>query len=271
MSALAHAVRLALGRWIGSVHLNRIQTSTSQGEVRLLKTRCWSASLLIPVGNLYLRGSDCLSEVLAETTWRDWEFTLVQAGICANPNEGLPVHGTTLHEALKSRTYSLPQKLQYVQSALTSLARLHQHEILWDDRQLRRFSHGDATSRNVCIDSQSGTAVWIDFDTRHRREVSAMERASDDFRALIFSSATAMDDVHFDQLAESCFRTLKSLTDIRDFLARLSWNYACASIFQLAQAPLSYRRFHGLRTALLRAGEQNDNFSKWTRRRSVPR
>jgi hypothetical protein len=234
---------------LDQIRLNHTVVSRSNGRTTIVKTRRWFSSLLLPLGNWLLRYDRCLSEVLNEREWLDWERR-VWAVVEEIPTPGsLAEYGPNLADTLSSTEHSIEQKMQAIGLALVSLSRLQQRTIEWPDGRQRPLSHGDATCKNVCVDLPNQTATWIDFDIRHHPTVAPLNRFSDDFRALVFSSACHIDDAHYPELSRLLWETMTpELSD--SFQDSLNHAWTHTTLFHLAQAPLSYLQLQQLNAAL---------------------
>src|SRR5438105_2970212 len=107
-------------------------------------------------------------------------------------------------------------------------------------------SHGDATATSVIADVLARRAAWIDFDTRHRAHLSTRDRDADDLRTLLLSSAAYLPDRADPDCAGSVFAGYGDeavMQQVRQCLMR----QRCPAVFHLAQARLSFARFHRLR------------------------
>lgn len=101
--------------------------------------------------------------------------------------------------------------------------------------------NGDATCGNVSVDLPQETATWFDFDTRHRREISELDRFTDDYRALIFSAACVLDESLYPRLAELRWESMPT-TQGKHFQALLATAGQFTTLFELAQAPLTRKQ-----------------------------
>jgi hypothetical protein len=251
MNPLAYAMRRWLAIKLSTVRLNRIHVSILRGQTSYIKTRYPVSRILIPIGNLLMRCTGEMSEVLSQKQWRDWETRVAQVmgtGNTEHPSDSK----LSLHSILQSPAQTDLDKLLAVELALKSLLQFHRHQICWCDGQSRLLSHGDATCKNVCIDLQRGTAMWIDFDTRHHRDLPAVERFCDDIRALICSSAVELNASLYPDLAMRCWQLLPRMVAVHFQTMLTSENFQ-VSLLQLAQAPLRYEQRTVLRNRFLAA------------------
>jgi hypothetical protein len=234
---------------LDQIRLNHTVVSRSNGRTTIVKTRRWFSRLLLPLGNWLLRYNGCLSEVLSESEWLAWERR-VWAATEEIPTPGiLEEYGPSLADILSSTEHSMEQKMQAIRLALVSLNRLQQRTIEWPDGRRSPLSHGDATCKNVCVDLPNQTATWIDFDIRHHPTVAPLNRFSDDFRALVFSSACRIDDAHYPEMSRLLWETMTpELSDF--FQASLNHVWTHTNLFHLAQAPLTHLQFKKLDAAL---------------------
>lgn len=249
MNRVVYAVTRRLALWLSYIRLNSLQMTTGNGRVCFVKSRRWGTRFLIPPGNLLMRISGCRSEVLGEAQWQDWESRVSQA-YEASPTALLnKSYGDSLDTLLRSKTCEPAELLLSIRLALRALRALHRREVEWHDGQVRSLSHGDATCKNVSVDLRQETATWFDFDTRHRREISELDRFTDDYRALIFSAACVLDESLYPNLAELCWESMPA-TQGRHFQALLATVGQRTILFELAQAPLTHKQLCQLLKAL---------------------
>ncbi|XZE53961.1 hypothetical protein SH139x_005734 [Planctomycetaceae bacterium SH139] len=246
MNGVVYAVARCLALWLSYIRLNSLQKTTVDGRVCFVKTRRRITRFLIPPGNLLMRITGGRSEVLGESDWRDWEWRVSKAGPKALLHKG---DGDSLDTLLRSMTCEPAERLLAIRLALRALEALHQRQVAWDDGQVRSLSHGDATCGNVSVDLPQQTATWFDFDTRHRREISELDRFTDDYRALIFSAACVLDESLYPSLAELCWECIPK-TQGKHFQALLATAGQRTTLFELAQAPLTRKQLCRLLEAL---------------------
>ena len=100
-------------------------------------------------------------------------------------------------------------------------------------------------------------AAWIDFDTRHRAHLSAADRRVDDLRTLMLSSAACLPE----RADSDCVASVLVGYGDEAFVqqARNCLLRQCrSSVFHVAQAPLSFSRFHKLRRLIVLQSERID-------------
>ncbi|MFN0051735.1 MAG: hypothetical protein ACKV0T_06065 [Planctomycetales bacterium] len=252
---LVFAWRNALGHCLAAIPLHRWSSPAQSPAGWKCKARvAWCESLL-PLGNLYLQLQGAPSEVLSTPAWLRREACLAEAlgrRIQVQPQRRgflmamLP--GTGLDTILAGSS-SQTLKLEGVRLAAAALRRLHTMSLPPADGESEMVSHGDATCRNVVVDLDSGTAHWVDFDTRHRPELSLLERRSDDLRTLLLSSVASQAEGGDFEIARAVFAGYDDETveeRVRLSLTRRLY----PSAFHAAQAPLSWSRFRRLRLLL---------------------
>jgi hypothetical protein len=240
--------RRRLAGVLAAVELHQINVCNDDGQVNVVKRRSRTARLLVPPGNLYLKLINADSYVLPEAQWHQWEQRMSSAVLKSGSVITVRHPGDALDKILQSTIVSTDAKLSAVNLALNSLLAIHARTTILRCGETWPLSHGDATVENVCVDLSTNSAIWFDFDMRHREELSAAHRQADDVRALLFSAAACVPSDCFPDLASICMNPL-SRELVRSVEERLdSWRRP--TVFQLAQAPLSYRNSDRLRRAL---------------------
>ena len=248
MSRLLHEFRLRLARRLAAVELHRWQ-EPSETDTVIRKRRSRLSRFQVPPGNLYLRLMGADSFVLTEAAWHGWE-ALVSGAQVEERDVVIPrVRGEVLSSLLQSRMRSLAEKRDAIRLAIQALRDLHSRQINLNGNPWR-LSHGDATAGNVRVDLERGTAGWFDFDMRHRRRLSEQYRHADDLRAFAFSCAASQSEPSGEFFAE-LITFYCDLTTRREIVIRLQNDWQRPICFHLAQAPLSYERYHEFRKTLL--------------------
>jgi glycosyltransferase involved in cell wall biosynthesis len=192
-----------LGAKLSRVRLNVIKPRTAPGHSPLIaKRRRWFSRFIIAPGNLYLRWLDSKVRVLPDRIWRRWEFAVHRQlyGIeCRVDSRGwllVPFWpGTVVAGYGADIRLARDERLRALATASHALRRLHLIDIFLYDGTRGRFSHGDATLRNVIYDPESARAHWFDFDTVHDPCEPALGRHADDLRALLYSALETFSDV----------------------------------------------------------------------------
>jgi len=199
---------------------------------------------MIPAGNVYLRVQGALSEVLSRQEWMNWESLIArhlnrQIQITED-RMGLEfpvIVGETLEDFL--RIDQPPEAKRYgIFLVAEALRKLHRIEVSQPEIADWWLSHGDATSRNVIVNLETNTADWIDFDMRHRKNLSSVIRRADDLRTLLWSSACCLDPVHYPDCARTVFEGYAD-REIIEAVQQMTRDRMSRSVFQLSQAPLS--------------------------------
>jgi tRNA A-37 threonylcarbamoyl transferase component Bud32 len=252
---LTYAWRRALGRCLVSIPLHRWSHPSELPAGWRRKSRVPWCEFLLPVGNLYLRLQGAPSEVLPAWHWLQREAVVAMAlGREIQSCRGLRaldmrlLRGVCLREILRE-TSALDAKLEALRVAAAALRQLHGVSVAYADGHKRALSHGDATCNNVIVDRAERSAAWIDFDTRHRAHLSALDCQADDLRALLFSSAAWLPEGADADCAESVLAGYGNeavVEHLRQSLVRQT----CPTVFHTAQADLSFARFHKLRNLL---------------------
>lgn len=247
------------------VRLHHVQSFRINGIEVIQKRRRWFAQLIVPPGNVFVRIMGCPIVVLPSAQWLEWERSVENStrrnlviGDSLDPvmrPAGLlcrRVPGIALGHVLAGHQFSLEQKLAAVHWSLTALRRLHEQVADWGEGLRQSISHGDATANNVIVDVSRRTACWIDFDTRHRPDVSELDRRTDDLWVFIFSSAVHLPRSVFPDLADLLISAHVDELFLRRFRQRLANEWGSPTVAQWAQAPLQTSTATALRAALLR-------------------
>jgi hypothetical protein len=260
-----HEARRFLGVLLSRIRLHRLEFVTIDGVAAIRKQRKWFASLIITVGNVFLKRTGSSMLVLPRNRWLEWERVIDASthrnlilGESADPTpKGRDLlcrcaSGISLRRILDDRDLSLEQKFDAIRWSLTALRLMHQNVADWGHGIYQSISHGDATTNNVIVDLNNGSACWIDFDTRHQPNVSEPDRRSDDLRCLIYSAAASLPASSFPQIAEVLITAQFDDELLQHFRMRLTneWNHLTTA--QLAQSPLRWSVATALRTALVR-------------------
>jgi hypothetical protein len=214
------------------------------------------ASVLLPLGNAYLRSQGVAAEMLSLRGWLQWEQDVARflgrtARISVD-GSGLEfpfTAGDSLSNVLRD-DLPLQDKLSALQMAAGALRQLHARSVQQSDAEPWPLSHGDATCHNVIVNLSTAAVEWIDFDMRHWRSVPADERRADDLRALLFSAAACLSPADYAKCVEQVLTGYggpRTVSALRQSLDR----QRCPTVFQLAQAPMSYADYFQLRRLLL--------------------
>lgn len=259
---MAHFCRRGLGRCLVLIPLHRWNSPPDlpAGWRRKSRVRCCEA--LLPLGNLNLRLQGAPSEVLAAGLWLEREVTvaaMLGREVRRQPHLGALdmrlIAGECLREIL-SGTSSLDAKFAALRLAAAALRQLPAVSVCEADGLSRTLSHGDATCNNVVVDRVAHSATWIDFDTRHRTHLSAVDCLADDLRTLLFSSAACLPERADADCVECVFGGYGDeaiVQSAKNYLLRQRGS----TVFQIAQASLSFDRFHKLRRLIVSPGVPN--------------
>jgi hypothetical protein len=266
LAQIRHEGRRLLGVMLAKIRLHRIEFVSLDGVEAVRKWRSVFAHLIIPPGNLFLRMTGSPIIVLPLTRWLEWELAVETSternlflDVSRNPT-GRPtgllcrrVRGISLRQVLADGESSLEQKFNAIRWSLASLRVLHQNFADWGQGIRQSISHGDATTNNVIVDLNNGSACWIDFDTRHQPILSEADRRADDLRALIYSAAVNLPASCFRELADILVASQFDEATVERFHQRLTKEWSYLTTAQLAQAPLGWSEATALRAELLRA------------------
>lgn len=239
MNRFLYECRRRLAILLASFELHRLSHEQINGRTYLVKTRSRLATLVVPVGNWYLRVIRADSVVLPTAEWQNWERTVMDAVIRPKGIAVPMLPGESLDRALSRADVTMDRKLNCIALALRALLRLHERPVVWTDGQTRRLSHGDATAENVCVDDLRQSACWFDFDMRHRPGIPEIHRHADDLRSLIFSSAVHLAADQYDQLAQVFVTEVRSPDLLAEFRFNLAGIRRHPNTLHLAQAPLT--------------------------------
>jgi hypothetical protein len=260
--------RRQVARLLAKIELHRLEVFDSPEGEMIRKSRR-SSHLAIAVGNFYLRMQGAGVEVLTADKWLQWElavWTAIKNNITC-PAEDVShrafpsirfnslvmprLSGEPLGHILADEAVLMERKLQCLGWALQTLADLHAQSADWGGDLVQLISHGDATVENVIIDQSNQRGHWIDFDTRHRANLDAIDRHADDVRALIFSAATHLSQSYYPHLSAQLHNSYRHRDVIDSFRSGLIADWHRPNSFQLAQAPLSFSDAQALCQALI--------------------
>ncbi len=261
---LLHEARRLTGCSLAGCRLHRIRFVRVDGVEIVLKSRRLGSNVAIALGNLYLRWQRSDVIVLTDNAWLQWEFAVeaaTQRGVILKTRpathekfRGLISRvcpGRSLRSVLTDPACSLDEQFAAMRWAMAALHQLHRHQADWGHGLRQSLSHGDATVNNVVINTQANTATWIDFDTRHHPQLSALDRHADDFRALVYSAASYLPQSCYPRLATEFIASQPDASLWHRFRRRLMTDWSKPSTFQLAQAPLTWAETTALSEALL--------------------
>lgn len=260
---LAYTWRRALGRCLVSIPLHRWSSPSDLPCGWRRKSRVLRCEAILPLGNLYLWAQGAPSEVLPARRWLEREAVVAATlGRDVQTRPGLRaldmrlIPGVCLREILLEAS-SLDSKLEALRLAAGALRQLHAVSVREADGNRLALSHGDATCNNVIVDQMAHSAAWIDFDTRHRAHLATPDRHADDLRALLLSSAACLSERADPDCAETVFEGYGDETimqQVRQCLMR----QCCPDVFHVAQAGLSFARYHKLRRLVVFRGERSE-------------
>lgn len=276
---LQHRLTLWWGRKLDRIRLNSIRVVDVDGVPYVAKRRHWYAPFLIVLGNFYLRRIGASTRFLPNHAWQAWESEVYRAAYghlaqtevhvtgCSNCDSGcllLPRwSGTTLRDYFASCAHCRTEKQRAVGLAAEELNRLHQLRVRWPDGQLRYFSHGDATVRNVILIEAPLQAKWIDFDMGHVETQPDTWRQADDLRAMLFSAAKWFPPESYGELAEITLGSYGNWPVVERLAENLVAPTCRPNSFQLAQSGLTYDQYRQLNAAVLESARAEGfrNFS----------
>jgi hypothetical protein len=172
-----------VARLVDAVQVNRSHRVLIDGHSFWFKQRRLGRSLIIILGNIFLKYSN--SKIIMFTRTRDWQKWEVESYrlLYGNRNEIMMVGrdavqipniaGVSLKEYLESHILTL----EMVRAAAIEFSRVHH---LATPMLGSEWSHGDPHLENVLYDTESHQAHLIDFETCHQQSLSVDERRADD-------------------------------------------------------------------------------------------
>ncbi len=259
LSRLRYGVSLFVGRMLNTLRWHEVSHVSVESCHFVSKRRRWLARCVIPLANLVLRFEQAGVRVLADPAWKQREIDLHRQQGAALPRRGprgalwLPRRtGRSLAEWLSDPNLPSGRKLDFVAAAACALAELHTFR---EECCAEHVTHGDATTRNVMVDPDTGIAVWIDFDTAHCGSERGDWRRTDDLRALICSAATSIPEDGYEELVRAIaigYGLTAKLGELGQMLARVRRR---PRLFHVAQAPLEWSRLSRLRDEVVRVAE----------------
>ena len=244
---------LTLGQLLRSARYSKARTVRQNGALAVHKRRSFYAPLLIWLGDPLIRILNAGIRVLPQRDWVEREHqmylslhgaaihvhtdgTLVLPCLSGKPLAALLEH-PGLDEAVRKRAVEL---------AVVALAEFHR----------LGFTHGDAMAENVLVDLDAGVAHWLDFETIHDSRRPMAWRRADDVRALL---TTTLIRTSPEQLAGTLQLILDAYANeevTRQLAANFASTWRRPLAFHLAQAALSFDRFHDLaRLMKIRRGQ----------------
>ena len=253
LNRIRHECRRFLAILLSKCSMHYLEQRRINRQDVIRKRRRLFAGWLIPPGNAILKITGSHVIALSTIRWLEWEravelstgCNVVQLSLADSSSRGnelccrhLP--GTSLRQILIDSDILLEQKYEAIRWSLAALQTLHRHEADWGAGIHQSISHGDATASNVVVDRNNQSACWIDFDIRHRPDISGLDRQTDDLFSLILTSAACLPRSCFRDLAELFVHAVPDPGLLRHFQIRLADEWTTLTIFQLAQAPLPW-------------------------------
>lgn len=171
------------GRWIDRFKINALDCQRREGQVVWIKCRRRRARWLIPAANAFFRVAGNPVTVIPNLRdWQEWEvesFRLVHGpkshaqAVGRRAVETEALSGESLCQALSQRRLT---------AAMMSAAGL---ELRQAHRQMTAYfegpwSHGDPHLGNFLFEPTTSRCRLIDFEARHLRQLTAVERHVED-------------------------------------------------------------------------------------------
>ncbi len=266
LNRIRHEFRRLLGMLLSKCSMHHIEQIRINGQDVIRKKRRLFAGWLIPPGNAFLKITGSHVIALSTIRWLEWEraielstdrnvVLLSLSDLSSGRNELCCRHlpGTSLRQILGDPDIPLAQKYESIRWSLATLQTLHRQVADWGAGVHQSISHGDATASNVVIDRDNQSACWIDFDIRHRPDISSLNRQTDDLFSLILTSSACLPRSCFRDLAELFVSAVPDPELLGHFHIRLADEWTTLTIFQLAQAPLRWLAAMDIRSALMQS------------------
>lgn len=182
------ALQRKVASFMARVGVNQVQKSIQNGAPTLIKRRRRGGSTTIAFGNLFLATAHAGIHMFVRTReWIDWEihcYRLLypergEATRGHGPSVILPAFtGISLRQLLLQNG---PHEPAFI-AAARELRRVHQIPCPHFNAP---WSHGDLHLDNILYDPGAGRATLIDFDTRHDRRLSPVQRHADDLNTML--------------------------------------------------------------------------------------
>lgn len=267
-ASTSDTVSRAAGRALNGMrlhHVTRIRLEACHAYLK--RRRVFTDTLLLGV-NVYLRAFGLQVRFLRGAAWRQREVqlhatlndatvTLQRRGLLLPEGPGEP-----LDEVVRSGTVDRSHTTVALVAALRALTRLHQQVVDVGDGP-QALSHGDAVLRNVLFDRRTGTAHWIDFETRHVTTSSSARRHAADLWTFARSAVFHLGASSVDQVASLVSQACSDSATRAALQAEIVAPGLGARLFHLAQAPLSASVLTELRAAF---GRQSPSASSSSQR-----
>jgi hypothetical protein len=251
-----------VGEVLTGLRFNSMVRETTERRQCWRKSRLRRAGFLVPLANWYAGRFGLFMRVLNRSAWFRHESSmyhlLLRQDVHPKGDALLLPHipGRTLRRLLEEDPRLTHETKAAVSLAAQELARLHHLKVEHPWTGARHlFSHADATADNVLIDTTSGVARWIDFETTHPPGLEPSVKHADDLFTMIISAASI---VHFSCLPELCELVLHAYGCPRVATAMVrqmrfweSRSFACP----LAFPSLTEQHREALRDALARTPE----------------
>ncbi len=185
------------GNRIDRIRINDVSRVEMGGQSVWVKRRTRLSRWLIPVANgfFWLAGNPV--EVLpTNETWQDHEVRAFRVLNGPHRNVGVLGADSVYAEDLPGLDLvDLLRKSELSSSVMEQVgaAFLKMHRT-WNPLSADWFSHGDPHLGNVLFDEENGSVNWIDFETRHRTRLTAVERHADDLLVLLLDLVGRADN-----------------------------------------------------------------------------
>ncbi|MEU0545111.1 glycosyltransferase [Nocardia sp. NPDC005978] len=238
--------RLRLAALVAGTAMHDLDPVRVDGRRWFHKRRRRARAPLLPLWNLWLAICGEPVRVVSGTAWHDRENAVHRAlygqdvrpaahgGLLIPYRPGVPA------DAVPGGPVDHADRV--ITAAARALAGLH----------TAGQSHGDAVLRNVLLDPATGTAAWIDFETRHRDALPEPCRRADDLWTLARSAVLTLGPGRAEPVAAAIVAaSLDPAT--RAALADCATDPAhSVSVLALARSPLVGVGLAELRRAVLR-------------------
>jgi hypothetical protein len=175
-----------------------------------IKTRRWYGPALVPAANLYARVMGLPMRMLPGRAWLRHERLMYRTlagselALCKRALLLPRLPGHTLQRILQTDPELSGEGRTACHLAASALSQVHGWQTLHPlSGRLQKFSHADATARNVLVSLECQKAVWFDFETVHVDSLSETERHADDLLTLLCSAAATSTPQNLPVLCET--------------------------------------------------------------------
>ena len=197
MFAIGDRLQRSIASLMNEVRVNRISNFERHGIAMISKRRLAGAGFVIVFGNAFLSLANNTSRMFVTIrNWISWELHCTNllyperqasAESCGSTIQFHRIPGISL------RALAIQNKVNA--GAIIAVARelRRVHGIICPNFQ-SGWSHGDMHFGNILYDSETDTAVLIDFDTFHQHSVDQQQRHVDDLLVFLLELMARLDE-----------------------------------------------------------------------------